>query len=188
MGLSQFLTPNVRAMFAVLFTAFIGAFFGYVQTQLEQGIPPQNQWAHILGAAAVVGLVAAYHRWKPDPATVASAGRAVTMFAFACLAGLVAIAVAACTPAQQASWQRVPVIVEADLEAGKSFPQIENDVAADLVGTAGPVLVSIIDDVITYLLDSGALSDIGQKNAIAMKPAIAAKKAALHITAMRVVE
>lgn len=90
--ISRFLTPNVQATFAVLFTAFLGAFFGYLQTQLEQGIPPENQWKHIVSAGLLVGAIAAYHRWKPDPATVtAAANRVVMVLAFAC-----ALLVAAC--------------------------------------------------------------------------------------------
>jgi uncharacterized membrane protein len=67
------LNPSVRATLAVTFTTFLGAFLGYLQVQLESGIPPQNAWMHVVASAVAVGAVAAYHRWQPSPEQIATA-------------------------------------------------------------------------------------------------------------------
>lgn len=103
MGIRSLLTPNVRATFAVLFHAFIGAFLGYLQTQIEHGIPPENAWAHIVGAGVVVGVASAYNRWKPSPAAVGGAVALLVAFAsIVAVVGLVACGASTPTVAQQA--------------------------------------------------------------------------------------
>lgn len=93
---------NAKAALAVFVTAFLGAFCGYLETQLEAGIPPQNQWKHVLAAGAVVGLLAAYHRWKPTPAAVSTGTNIVLLLACGCALASSACGPSTPTPQQQA--------------------------------------------------------------------------------------
>ncbi len=81
---------------------------------------------------------------------------------------------AACTPAQEAEWKNLPGLVASDLEKGDSQDQIETDIATNFKVPASSVAVKVLDDMITYLIDAGALTAIGLANAQTMRPAVQA--------------
>lgn len=136
----------------------------------DPSLAPESQIletvATLLGSS---GLVTAL-----SSPSVTSKGASVGALAFVTT---LAFGASACTPAQTASWQKVPGIVAGDLEKGDTLQQIEDDVATDLVGVAGPELVTIVDDAIAFLIDSGALSIAAQSRAEAMHTSIAAARA-----------
>ena len=103
----------------------------------------------------------------PKPATVASERGYTKVSSMMWLAGLaLACAVAACggallagcTPAQTAEWKSAEAVVLADVNAGDSLQKIESDVAAIYIGADSPLVLTIIDDALTLLEDTGAIA------------------------------
>jgi hypothetical protein len=56
------------ATLSVVVTTFAGGAIGALQLSLADGIPSTaDKWRTILISAAIAGIVAVYHRWKPAP-------------------------------------------------------------------------------------------------------------------------
>lgn len=68
-------------------------------------------------------------------------------------------AVTACklTPAETAEIKEVETTILADIAAGKSFPQIQEDVARVVAGQPGVDVVVIFDEAISLLIDLGKI-------------------------------
>lgn len=93
--------------------------------------------------------------------------------------GTVASSVTACTPAQQAEWTKVESTVLADLKAGKTLTQIEDDVAAIVLpGMPSADIVAIVNAAITTLLNYLAIPATNVVAAKGMLTELAAKQAA----------
>jgi hypothetical protein len=103
------------------------------------------------------------------PSTIFVGAMACTFIGLA-----IAASVEACapqTPAQAAANAQVIAIVETDIAAGKSFGQTVTDVGAYLVTQPGAVaadVVSIVTDIIQYLIDFGILSPSAMTHAKVM--------------------
>jgi|SRR5580658_5623533 hypothetical protein len=82
-----------------------------------------------------------------------------------------------CTPAQSATWSQIEATVLADVENGTALSAIESAVIAidpSLAGVAG-LVDTVIQDAITFLVDSGALPSTAKPHALALQGEIAGK-------------
>lgn len=64
---------------------------------------------------------------------------------------------ASCTPAQQAEYTQIEQTVLADLQAGKTLAQIEQDVGQLVAGQPGADVAEILNDALTLLIDLGVI-------------------------------
>jgi hypothetical protein len=102
----------------------------------------------------------------------------LTLIASMSLGAIGAVAIN-CTPAQQAETQQIENVVLADLKAGKTLPQIEDDVAAIVLpGQAGADIVTIVNDAISLLVDVGVISGDLVAKAKTLQAELATKHAA----------
>lgn len=165
-----------------------GTFLGGFTTQVTVGLSTTSVFngclmgfygllGHTVGVTARQGITAhlvarvqpgsSSDPTKPGPAAIAVAS------GLAALLVLVGIASTqpACTSASVPTFLNLVSVVEKDLQAGDGDPQILSDVCKALGGSAptdavcGDVAV-VVADVITYLIDSGAISGTATKRGL----------------------
>jgi hypothetical protein len=104
--------------------------------------------------------------------------------------GLIAVAVLTllgCTPAQFADdVQKATAIVIADLEVGRTEPQIEADVAQALAGQPGADVVIVVNDILRVLVDTHVINpppwlETAKARLASVAPVAAAHRAALKV-------
>lgn len=109
-----------------------------------------------VSSPAMPPMLAMFRRRGPPPG--AAGVFLLVVVASQPLGVLVAAAsVVSCTPAQDATWVTLEKTVLADVIAGKTRQQIEQDVGMILGGQTGETIATIVDDVLTFLLDIGAI-------------------------------
>ena len=91
----------------------------------------------------------------------------------------VGVSTAGCTPVQQAAFTQIDNIVLADLKAGKTLPQIEDDVAAIVLpGNASADIVTIVNAAIAMLLN---LTGVVPANIVPLATAMQSELAMKHV-------
>jgi hypothetical protein len=71
------------------------------------------------------------------------------------------------------NFQAITQVVLQDLEAGKTLPQIETDVAALVAGQQGVDVLTLVDDAIKLLVDLNDLPATAQTYAVKLRGQIA---------------
>jgi hypothetical protein len=147
--------PNVARFISAIISIPTGHLANFIEDI-------QQLWTDVIGGppAPPAGPTIVSKPTNPPPPPAALRGRvgfAVAACAVLACAITAGGAIESCTPAQSATWTKVEEIVLADIQAGKSEPQIEQDVAQVLAGQPGVDAVIVLNDVLTFLIDTGTI-------------------------------